>query len=402
MSLADFVIGILAGICLACLFLTVQMSRRKTVRACFDGSIARSTVRRPMTQRKFLEAVGTQTQILKLQGFLFFATINSVEALIRRALDIAAWQHKPMRFLVIDLSLVSGIDFSAAEAFTRIQRLLDAKDVVLVFCGLSAEGEIGLALRSVGLWADRGLRIEAFLSLNEALEWTENSYLRGVYMSNLTAGKQLKHQSAAAQGALDVPDGKRPPAFVIDEAYENSPRRHHLHEAAKTAVRRQQQHIDDASRAAAAAVAQGGERGEDDESRDTTRDSMASDATANPVTPRTKAISPQREQPLPLLMVTFGAFSLPTPSSSSTSSSPSMATFFSRLAPYFRRVELLKEELLWQVGEEADGLYLIESGALKATYDFDQNDFEINEAMLAGTIAGEVSTMMLRRGSSDD
>lgn len=364
MSLADFVIGILAGICLACLFLTVQMSRRKTVRACFDGSIARSTVRRPMTQRKFLEAVGTQTQILKLQGFLFFATINSVEALIRRALDIATWQHKPMRFLVIDFSLVSGVDFSASEAFTRIQRLLEAKDVVLVFCGLQPDGEIGVALRSVGLWADQGLKVEAFPSLNEALEWAENSYLRGMYTSSLKAGKQLKTASLGAHGALDVPDTKRKPAFVLDEAFENSPRRHHLHEAAKTAVKKGQLLTPSATRAPSPSGGQGknGEHGSQ------SRSSVAPS-------------EQHQQQPLPLLMATFGAYA----------SSDMDEGFFQSIVPYFTRVELLREELLWQLGDEPDGFYLIESGALKARYDFEQEDFEINEAMLAGTIAGELS-----------
>lgn len=358
MSLADFVIGILAGICVACLFLTVQMSRRKTVRACFDGSIARSTVRRPMTQRRFLEAVGTQTQILKLQGFLFFATINSVEALIRKALDIATWQQKPIRFMVIDFSLVSGLDFSAAEAFTRIQRLLEAKTVTLVFCGLVAEGEIGIALRSVDLWADRGLKLEVFPSLNEALEWTENSYLRGMYASSLSAAEQLKKASLGSGGALDVPDTKRAPAFVLDETYENSPRRHHLHEAAKTAIQR----VESSSSSAVNWASGSGGRGKQARRESTSRSST-------------------EQQPFPLMMATFGAYT----------SEHMDEEFFLGLTKYFTRVELLRGEPLWNYGDDPDGLYLIESGALKARYDFEQEDFEINEAMLAGTIAGELS-----------
>lgn len=395
MSLADFVIGILAGICVACLFLTIQMSRRKTVRACFDGSVARSTVRRPMAQRKFLEVVGTQTQILKLQGFLFFATINSVEALIRRALDIATWQQKPMRFLVVDFALVSGIDFSAAEAFTRIQRLLQAKDVVLVFCGLSADAEIGVALRNLGLWADQGLKIEAFPSLNEALEWTENSYLRGMYLSSLKAGKQLKQASLGGQGALNVPDSKRAPAFVLDEAFENSPRRHHLHEAAKTAVargpkagthglRRDSARRDDSVSGADvdADYAKGRDGGREGGGNDAPADNEGGKHHRESVFGGLPA-NTSREQPLPLLMVTFGSYV--------TSSTELDECFFQRLCKYFKRIEFLKDELVWQQGDDPDGLYLIESGALKARYDFEQKDFEINEAMLAGTIAGELS-----------
>lgn len=135
-----------------------------------------------MTQRQFLEAVGKQTQILKLQGFQFFGTIGQVEQLIRRALDIASWHHNPIRFLIIDFSLVTGVDFSAAEAFTRIQRLLDVKDVVLVFCGVTPDSDVGVALRSVDMWADRGLRVEVFASLNEALEWTESECMRAAHI----------------------------------------------------------------------------------------------------------------------------------------------------------------------------------------------------------------------------
>lgn len=63
-----------------------------------------------MTQRQFLDAVGTQTQIMKLQGFLFFGTINSVEILVRKALDISDWERKPIRFLIVDVSSTSVID----------------------------------------------------------------------------------------------------------------------------------------------------------------------------------------------------------------------------------------------------------------------------------------------------
>lgn len=104
MTYYDFVVGILSGIIVACLFFVIQTSRRRTVRAVLDGSIARSTVRRHTTQRHFLDRVGQQTQIVKLQGFLYFATISSVEELIRQALDIASWQENPIRFLIVDVS----------------------------------------------------------------------------------------------------------------------------------------------------------------------------------------------------------------------------------------------------------------------------------------------------------
>lgn len=87
---------------------------------------------------------------------------------MRTLVDAATWQNNPVRFLILDLALVAGVDMSAAEAFVRIQRLLSAKQVVLVFCGFSAETPIGRALRSVDLLEMDG--VELFSTFNDALE----------------------------------------------------------------------------------------------------------------------------------------------------------------------------------------------------------------------------------------
>ncbi|CAD6913165.1 unnamed protein product [Tilletia controversa] len=446
MTYWDFVIGILAGIVFACLFFVLQASRRRnTIRAIFDGSIARSTVRRHITQRRFLEQVGTQTQILKLQGFLFFGTINSVEDLIRRALDIATWQSNPIRFLIVDFDLVSGLDFSAAEAFTRLQRLLEAKDVVLVFCGLQPDSNVGIALRSVDLWADNGVRLEVFANLNEALEWSENEYLRGMYSSGwasarafgrATAGPGASgievprtnfgasgsdlgpHKPPAGGGAVpglgleaagvDIPDSKtRQPAFVLDSSFENSPRRSHLQQAARTALERaggdgmmvgalnsvpELEVEDGASSADGDMVIESIERERPGERRTASSgEQLPPNALPQPTDGQqhqsqnqsTAVLQRRRKllQPVPLLTLTFKPYA----------QEDVGQEFFANLAPYFTKVLISKGQKLWARGDEPDALYLIEKGILKARYDFPQEDFEINEAMLAGTIAGELS-----------
>lgn len=74
--------------------------------------------------------------------------------------------------------MVYGLDFSSAEAFVRIQRLLAAKGVVLVFCGAHPEGAVGKALQAVELWSDDADgQVQVMETLNDALEWTENAYL---------------------------------------------------------------------------------------------------------------------------------------------------------------------------------------------------------------------------------
>ena len=103
MTKSDFVVGSLVGTVLACLFFVMQTSRRSAVRSVLNGHSARSTVRRHPVQRRFLEEAGFQTQIIKLQASLFFGTINPVEQLIRKLMDLAVWEHSPIRFLVMDV-----------------------------------------------------------------------------------------------------------------------------------------------------------------------------------------------------------------------------------------------------------------------------------------------------------
>jgi SulP family sulfate permease len=116
---------------------------------------------------------------IELIHTVFFGTITTVEDEIRKLLDLAKWAHNPIRFLILDLTMVYGADFSSAEAFVRLQRLLAAKNVLFIICGAAPNGPTGTALRNVGLWADEGddRRLEVFVALNDALEWTENAYL---------------------------------------------------------------------------------------------------------------------------------------------------------------------------------------------------------------------------------
>lgn len=103
-------------------------------------------------------------------GFLFFGTITHVEETMRMLVCGPAWDTSPVRFFIMDLGLVAGVDMSAAEALVRVQRFLAAKNVVLVFCGFNMESPIGRALKSVELLEMDG--VELFATFNDALECT--------------------------------------------------------------------------------------------------------------------------------------------------------------------------------------------------------------------------------------
>ncbi|KAJ5305010.1 uncharacterized protein N7443_004670 [Penicillium atrosanguineum] len=192
----DFVMGILVGIILACVNFVVQTSRKSAIRATFSGEIAGSTVRRPPIQQQFLHEAGQQTLIMKLGGYLFFGTIVSVENTMRGLIEDEAFDRQPIRFLILDFSRVYGLDFSAAEAFTRINRILRKRNVQTTISGLNVEGDVGKSLQNVGLFEpDSGVPI--FEDLNSALEFCENNYLEVFYSRQEALGRKSIDSTAS-------------------------------------------------------------------------------------------------------------------------------------------------------------------------------------------------------------
>ncbi|KDE09826.1 hypothetical protein MVLG_00224 [Microbotryum lychnidis-dioicae p1A1 Lamole] len=340
MTVWDFVAGIGAGIILASVSFVVSSSQRRAIRTILTGAVARSTVRRHPKQSAFLKDVGRQTRVIKLQGFLFFGTISSCETTIRKILEAAEWSKNPIRFLVLDFSMASGVDFSAAEAFVRIQRLLDDKDVLLVLCGCASDSSVGIALRSVDLWVEGPeSKVEVFENLNDALEFCENAYLRSLYSKNF----EQPHRTNSSGGPPVLTSQIDMPKSELDSAIEEfgkSPRASHLRYAAKEAMAK-------------------------------------SDAPA----PRSNL-----KQPLPLLMQSLKPFA-----------ADLNEDYCFRLVPYFKRIHVERGTVLWEQDSESDSFYLIESGILRANYVFVDRAHAIVESMVAGTVAGEMSFLSRSR-----
>lgn len=181
----DFVYGILIGILMACVSYVLQTSQISAIRSKLYGGVANSTVRRHPIQRRFLEEAGKQIYVMKLAGILFFGTIVDVEKQIRTVVDESFKEQKPIRYLVLDLYNVDGVDFSASETFMKINRVLSVRDVQLVICGVSLESKAGRSLRNVGLF-DEDDGIHYFQSLNVALEFCENQLLKPFYQHQIS------------------------------------------------------------------------------------------------------------------------------------------------------------------------------------------------------------------------
>ncbi|KAK4111977.1 hypothetical protein N656DRAFT_710560 [Canariomyces notabilis] len=326
MGIYDFVIGIGVGIILAFVSLTVQTSRVSAVRASYSGEVVGSTVRRNPTQQHYLQQVGRQINIIKLAGYLFFGTIVSVEDKIRALITDEEFSRHPIKFLILDLWLVTGLDYSAGEGFKTISRLLNGKNIELILSGVEAELPLGRSLRAVGLGED-GVEVKLLPNLNSALEYCENELLKTLY-SDLE-DSQSSHSVSAAN--LDVP-GSPDVNPLTGDMLGSSPRRNLLREAARKSL------------------------GQVEVKRMSRWQSF--------------------KEPLRLLLQIFRDVS------------DKNEDFWFRAVGYFQRREYAAGTVLFRRGERAESFYLLESGILRAEYDLPQG--WLLESIVAGTTCGEL------------
>ena len=66
---------------------------------------------------------------------------------------------------------------------------------------------------------------------------------------------------------------------------------------------------------------------------------------------------------------------------------------FAPLTRYLERVCPAEGTVLWRQDDESDGLYIVESGVLRATYQLGEHTRPTEESMVPGTLAGELSAL---------
>jgi len=146
-----------------------------------------------------------------LQGFIFFGTANQIYDLVRE--KIAHTKRKKLRHVVIDFSRVTGLDSSAVHSFTKLVQLMQEKNIVLVFTGLSER----LAIR----FSDSEMNFESipsFKDLDGGIEWCEERILEA-----LSGGTRVSRSSLQKYLAEDIFTKAQAKAFLEyleDHTYE--------------------------------------------------------------------------------------------------------------------------------------------------------------------------------------
>lgn len=179
---AGFLEGVATGIFIAAILFVISYSRINAIKNTLDGSIYHSKVDRPKTHRDILHERGAEIYILRLQGFIFFGTVQNILEKIR--LRIHDPTLGPLRFLLLDFQRVTQLDSSAVFGITRLKQLAKANKILMVWTHVAPEIVTQLERGGMHDQADDSFLIQH--TLDEGVEWCENKILAAQGINDLT------------------------------------------------------------------------------------------------------------------------------------------------------------------------------------------------------------------------
>lgn len=335
----DFVYGILVGILLASLSFVIEAARTPVVRGIYTGVVARSPVLRHPKQQEFLKDVGNQICVIKLQGTLFFGSIGSVEKPICEIFEKNRFHKNPIKYLIMDVNGVVSIDFSAAEGFRRILNLANDFNTQLIISSVTEDDDIVVALRDAGLWDTSCLLdIQLFNTLNYALEWCENSFLKTYnrllktesHVSHIIARNSITKIGSSAARSMPLP--------VFDAAF-GTPRSAQVYQAASKTFR--------------------------DEQR------ISKDFFSN-------SDKSFKTEPLQLIMITFSGLS------------DKDEQFWCKLAPFFVREKIPPSVTFYDTIIHSPSFFILESGLVKYSSQLEEESRKLQSSILPRTAFGDL------------
>mmetsp|Transcript_9447 Transcript_9447/g.20438 ORF Transcript_9447/g.20438 Transcript_9447/m.20438 type:complete len:596 (+) Transcript_9447:1310-3097(+) len=188
------------GLAASTLVFVASFYRAGVVKFIANGLTIRSTIERNFEDTQWLYQHADLIQILVLQNYLFFGNANSCLKYIQTMFDDEAGYDPnlpPMpKYLILDLSIVTGIDTSAVDVLGEISSLCKEHKCNLILSGIPRV--IKPALMTGGVKPSRTNQHICFCpDLDSALGRAEDELLKVVGHNEEKAaetGAQLRHQ----------------------------------------------------------------------------------------------------------------------------------------------------------------------------------------------------------------
>ena len=142
-----FVVGLLPsvflGLAMSTFIFVASFFRSGVVKYIANGLSVRSTIERPPNAADWLDQNGELIQVLVLQNYLFFGNASSILAYISSMFEDADPDVDPVfvppipKIVVLDLTLVTGMDTSSVDVFADIVTLCSIHNCKVFLAGPS-------------------------------------------------------------------------------------------------------------------------------------------------------------------------------------------------------------------------------------------------------------------------
>jgi SulP family sulfate permease len=194
---ANLIVAGAAGLGLSILLFMREQIRGSVIRRKLYGDQISSKQQRLPAAKEILRQKGQLTTVCQLQGSLFFGTTDQLFSEL--APDL-----RRSRYVILDMSRVQSVDFTAAHMLHEIESVLKERGGHLIFTNLPLNVPTGQDLeayfRQLELVApSRSAKV--FDTLDEALEWTEDRMLDDARMTSSKEQAALElHETELLRG----------------------------------------------------------------------------------------------------------------------------------------------------------------------------------------------------------
>ena len=176
-AVLGFLPGLIIGIVIEVLIFIIDFSKIGIINYELYVNDYRQTfqanLKRPSDQEQVLFDRSSQIYIIKLRGFVFFGTANSLIQNIKN--KMSSDKSTGPQYLIIDFQLVSGFDSSATFGLVKLKRFVVTHNIQLVITDVKPK--ILNLIKQADDARTNEIYYHVFSNLDEGIEWCENQIL---------------------------------------------------------------------------------------------------------------------------------------------------------------------------------------------------------------------------------
>lgn len=134
-------IAFTVGLVIATFIFLIQYGQSRTIRRMRTQREYQSVVMRPYIEQKIIENIGIRSELIELEGFLFFGSARVIKCKIKEIIfrNKKRSYAERTRFILMDFHHVLNADSSCVDQFHEFKQIVESNHMRLAFSGLNAQ-----------------------------------------------------------------------------------------------------------------------------------------------------------------------------------------------------------------------------------------------------------------------